>query len=69
MKSVSPVMSPANIHLSNNDIAHMNRKGAKNLSSLSMVGFLKWLMWLATGGYVMQVVPTDCLVNSCNRIE
>lgn len=41
MKSVSPVMSPANIHLSNNDIAHMNRKGAKNLSSLSMVGFLK----------------------------
>lgn len=42
MKNVSPVMSPANIHLSKNDnIAHMNRKGAKNLSSLSMVGFLK----------------------------
>ena len=32
MKNVSPVMSPANIHLRmNDDIAHMNRKGAKTL--------------------------------------
>ena len=34
MKNVSPVMSELYVFSKNDNIAHMNRKGAKNLSSL-----------------------------------